>query len=138
MNERPIDRFSLRYHAFRTYSMIASWIFYRRVQTKFRDRIPKGVPVIFAPNHQNALMDALEVVFSSRRNPVFVMALSLDWTSASCHAPYAPGPSHRSGRRPSCGDTYWAERHARAWHLCRVKKVAPQAVRTWLCALHPR
>jgi 1-acyl-sn-glycerol-3-phosphate acyltransferase len=36
--------------------------FYRRIEVKHVEKIPGNEPVIFAPNHQNALMDALSLV----------------------------------------------------------------------------
>lgn len=39
---------------------------------KFRDKIPQKSPVIFAINHQNALMDALSLVFTIRGQIVFM------------------------------------------------------------------
>lgn len=72
MKEKPIDRWSFRYTSFKFYTSLCYRIFYRTIQVKFRERIPKGVPVIFAPNHQNALMDALAVLYTSGHDVVFV------------------------------------------------------------------
>ena len=46
--------------------------FYGKVQVKGLENIPKDQPVIFAPNHQNALMDALIVLFASPQDVVFL------------------------------------------------------------------
>ena len=48
-------------------------LFYRRFKVIGNEKIPSNTPVIFAPNHQNALMDALAVLFAARR-PVSFMA----------------------------------------------------------------
>ena len=72
MVKKPIDRFSLRYRSQKTYAAISLWIFYRRREVKFRERIPKDRPVLLAPNHQNALMDAMAIHMASRRDPVFL------------------------------------------------------------------
>lgn len=72
MKEKPIDRWSLRYTLIKLYCSLGYRIFYRTLQVKFRERIPRGVPVIFAPNHQNALMDALGVLFTCHLDLVFV------------------------------------------------------------------
>jgi len=37
-----------------------------------KENIPKGEPIIFAPNHQNALMDPLAIAFSAREQVVFL------------------------------------------------------------------
>ncbi|MBN1769530.1 MAG: 1-acyl-sn-glycerol-3-phosphate acyltransferase [Prolixibacteraceae bacterium] len=36
------------------------------------ENIPRGQPIIFAPNHQNALLDPLAVVFASKSEPIFL------------------------------------------------------------------
>ncbi len=72
MADRTIDRVSLRYRLLKIYTIFAHWIFYRRIEVKFRNRIPKDRPVILAPNHQNALMDAMAPLLTSRRDPVFL------------------------------------------------------------------
>ena len=46
--------------------------FYRRIDAKGLKNIPTKKPIIFAPNHQNALMDPLAVIFTSGKQPVFL------------------------------------------------------------------
>lgn len=72
MANKTIDRFSLRYRLLKSYVIFTHWIFYRKIQTKFRDRIPKDRPVLLAPNHQNALMDAMAPLLTCRRDAVFL------------------------------------------------------------------
>lgn len=55
------------------YVSVLHRLFYRRLTVIGYEKIPPNTPVIFAPNHQNALMDALAVLFASR-NPVVFMA----------------------------------------------------------------
>lgn len=52
---------SFGYEAIRTYVRFAFWLTHKRVVVTGRNQIPKGKPVIFAANHQNALMDPLAV-----------------------------------------------------------------------------
>ncbi len=65
------------------YPFIYAWVsnvffqFYGRVTVKGLENIPKDAPVIFTPNHQNALMDALIVLFSSPRDTVFLARADL-------------------------------------------------------------
>lgn len=47
-------------------------VFYRRVIVLGRDNISNGSPNIFAPNHQNALMDALAVLFAQDKPLIFL------------------------------------------------------------------
>ncbi|MFC2112466.1 1-acyl-sn-glycerol-3-phosphate acyltransferase [Bacteroidota bacterium] len=72
MAKKAIDRFSIRYTAFRTYVMFTHRLFYRKMQAKFASRIPKNRPVLLAPNHQNALMDAMGPIMTCRRDPIFL------------------------------------------------------------------
>ena len=72
MAKRTIDRVSLRYRLLKIYAIFVHWVFYRRIEVKFSDRIPKDRPVLLAPNHQNALMDAMAPLLTSRRDPVFL------------------------------------------------------------------
>jgi 1-acyl-sn-glycerol-3-phosphate acyltransferase len=47
-------------------------VFYRKVIVIGRDNINPDDHIIFAPNHQNALMDALAVLFTHKGQPVFL------------------------------------------------------------------
>jgi 1-acyl-sn-glycerol-3-phosphate acyltransferase len=72
MAKKSIDRFSLRYRLLKTYATFVHWIFYRRIEVKFRERIPQNRPVLLAPNHQNALMDAMAPLLTTRHDSVFL------------------------------------------------------------------
>jgi len=57
------------------YVIIWFWhnvVFYRKVVVQGKQNIPKGGHVIFTPNHQNALMDALALLFNIKRQLIFV------------------------------------------------------------------
>ncbi|HSV88663.1 MAG TPA: 1-acyl-sn-glycerol-3-phosphate acyltransferase [Bacteroidales bacterium] len=47
-------------------------LFYKQIVVEGKELIPKGCPVIFAPNHQNALMDPLILHFGARMQTVFL------------------------------------------------------------------
>ncbi len=47
-------------------------VFYRKVIVLGRDNIDPDQHIIFAPNHQNALMDALAALFTHKGQPVFL------------------------------------------------------------------
>jgi 1-acyl-sn-glycerol-3-phosphate acyltransferase len=67
-----IEKWSLGYQVLRASIRLAFNIFYRDLQIKGRENIPAGSPVIFAPNHQNSLMDALAVLLNIKKQPVFL------------------------------------------------------------------
>ena len=67
-----IHKFSIFYTLLKTYQLLVFHLYYKRVEVVGRKNIPYGSPIIFTPNHQNALMDALIVLDTSRLNPVFM------------------------------------------------------------------
>ena len=50
----------------------ALYFFYRKIDIIGAKDVPDSGPVIFTPNHQNALMDALSILCTKDRQPVFV------------------------------------------------------------------
>jgi 1-acyl-sn-glycerol-3-phosphate acyltransferase len=72
MNRDRIGKYSLGYDVLRVYARVMHYLYYGRVRVQGRENIPKGKPLIFAPNHQNALMDALAVLFTYPRQMVFL------------------------------------------------------------------
>ena len=46
--------------------------YYRKIHVEGRENIPQDKRVILAPNHQNALMDALAVLMTQKGQPVFL------------------------------------------------------------------
>ena len=67
-----IDRWSLRYWGLRYYIKFWDWIYHRQIVVRGTEHIPVGKPVIYAPNHQNALSDALAVVCHVPHQPVWL------------------------------------------------------------------
>jgi 1-acyl-sn-glycerol-3-phosphate acyltransferase len=73
MNFKRIDKWSLRYQLLRYYVKLAHNIFfYRKITITGKDNIPEKTPLFFAPNHQNALMDALIILCNIKQQPVFI------------------------------------------------------------------
>ncbi len=48
------------------------WLSHKRIAVLGAKNIPKNKPVIFAPNHQNALMDPLAVLLTNHTQPVWL------------------------------------------------------------------
>ena len=67
-----IHKSNIRYFLLKVAERIAFSAFYRKVEVIGKKNIPYGNPIIFTPNHQNALMDALAVLNTCRMNPVFM------------------------------------------------------------------
>jgi len=73
MGKHNIEKKSFGYSFL--YGLIRFWhnfVFYKKVVVQNKHNIPEGGNVIFTPNHQNALMDALAVLFNIKRQLVFV------------------------------------------------------------------
>ena len=63
---------SINYEIVRIYVRFAFWLSHSRITVVGRKNIPSDVPVIFAPNHQNALMDPLALVCTNRLQTVWL------------------------------------------------------------------
>ncbi|HOW31024.1 MAG TPA: 1-acyl-sn-glycerol-3-phosphate acyltransferase, partial [Bacteroidales bacterium] len=72
MNETRIYRPSIGYYLLYFYSYLYYHIFYRWVTINGRENIPHNTPIIFAANHQNALMDALAMLYARKGKVVFL------------------------------------------------------------------
>jgi 1-acyl-sn-glycerol-3-phosphate acyltransferase len=70
--KKSIDEWSLKYWLTQRYVNIAYRLYYGKFVSVNRSVIPRDIPVILAPNHQNALMDALVFVYDSGYQPVFL------------------------------------------------------------------
>ncbi len=68
-----IEKKSLGYNLAK--NLVRYWhnfFYYRKFIVLGEDNIPTDKPLIFTPNHQNALMDALALIFSTKKQLVFV------------------------------------------------------------------
>jgi len=73
MGEKNIEKFDIFYQLLKKYvDFWHNYIFYRRVIVLGKDTVDFSVPTIFAPNHQNALMDAMAVLCTLDRQLIFL------------------------------------------------------------------
>ncbi len=73
MGKENIEKHSARYALFK--KAVGFWhdkVFYRKIIVMGAENINPDDHLIFAPNHQNALMDALAVLFTHKGQPVFL------------------------------------------------------------------
>ena len=63
---------NLYYYPLKLYIFITSFLYFRKLRVAGRQNIPWKGPLIFAINHQNALLDALLLSVISVRNPHFM------------------------------------------------------------------
>ncbi len=65
------ENWSLGYWFVKPYIAFAHWLTHKKVFVLGDKYIPKNKPVIFAPNHQNALSDALAILTHIKHQPVW-------------------------------------------------------------------
>jgi len=67
-----MKNWSLGYQLLRYYVRFALWLSHKQILVIGKDLIPKGKPIIFAANHQNALMDSLSIVCTNPSQSVWL------------------------------------------------------------------
>jgi len=72
MKNKAQFRWPFLYKVLYTYASLVHRLYYKRFTVIGVEKIPENAPVIFAPNHQNALMDALAVLFASSKKIAFL------------------------------------------------------------------
>ena len=70
--KEPIYKYSLGHCLLRSYTDIYQYFFYKEITIIGKENVPVGTPVILAPNHQNALMDAMAILYTLKGQPVFM------------------------------------------------------------------
>ena len=84
MSRNNIRKFSFGYELVYIISALFHRFYYRRFKVTDRQKIPKNSPVIFALNHQNALMDALAILYGIHGQKVFMARADIfrkKWTA---------------------------------------------------------
>ena len=66
------EKWSFGYWCFKQYIIFADWLIHKKTIVTGREKIPKNKPILFAPNHQNALSDPLAVLLHTRYQPVWL------------------------------------------------------------------
>lgn len=78
-----MKKWSFGYEVLRTYVRFAFWLTHKKVVVTGLEHIPTDKPVIFAPNHQNALMDPLAVVCTNPRQTLWLARADIFKTKAA-------------------------------------------------------
>jgi len=66
------EKWSFGYWVLKKYIQFADWLIYNKVIVTGLEKIPKNKPIIFAPNHQNALSDPMAILLNTRFQPVWL------------------------------------------------------------------
>jgi 1-acyl-sn-glycerol-3-phosphate acyltransferase len=69
---RTIDQWTWDYWLVQRYVNMYYWSYFKKIYVNNLKNLPRNQPVILAPNHQNALIDALAYVYSAKCQPVFL------------------------------------------------------------------
>ncbi|PIF05481.1 MAG: hypothetical protein CSA36_06580 [Draconibacterium sp.] len=66
------EKWSLGYYLLKNYVRIANWLIHRNKIITGRENLPVDKPIVFAPNHQNALSDPMAVLLNTHYQPVWL------------------------------------------------------------------
>ncbi len=66
------EKWSFGYWLLKQYIRFAYWLIHRRTVIIGREHIPSGKPLVFSPNHQNALSDPMAVLLNVPQQPVWL------------------------------------------------------------------
>ncbi len=66
------EKWSFGYYLLKKYVQFADWIIYKNIIVVGKEKIPDNRPIVFAPNHQNALSDPLAILLNIRLQPVWL------------------------------------------------------------------
>ena len=67
-----MEKWSLAYEIIKFYFRTPAVRFFSKFVVEGLENVPKDKPVIFAPNHQNAIMDPLAIIYTTNKQPVFL------------------------------------------------------------------
>jgi 1-acyl-sn-glycerol-3-phosphate acyltransferase len=70
--KKHLFRDSVKWWLVAQYVFFLMRLFYRKIVVEGRENIPAKGPIIFAPNHQNALMDPLAIHYAGRLQTIFL------------------------------------------------------------------
>ena len=66
------EKWSLGYWFVKQYVRFVDWIILNRTIVLNRNKIPENKPILFTPNHQNALSDPMAVLLNTKFQPVWL------------------------------------------------------------------
>ena len=66
------EKWSLGYYLLKKYVQYVDWFIHNKIIVTGKENIPKNKPIVFAPNHQNALSDPMSILLNTRFQPVWL------------------------------------------------------------------
>jgi 1-acyl-sn-glycerol-3-phosphate acyltransferase len=67
-----VEKWSLLYWLLKPYYRFTFWLAHKKIEIIGKEHIPRNKPVIYAPNHPNALLDDLSIVHASPHQVVWL------------------------------------------------------------------
>lgn len=80
------EKWSLGYWFLKQYIRFADWLIHKETIVTGKEKIPRNKPIVFAPNHQNALSDPLAVLLHTRFQPVWLARADIFGKSKAINA----------------------------------------------------
>jgi len=72
MRKKNIEDKSVRYYLLWLLARLYFYLYHKKIIVYGKENIPADCPIIFAPNHQNAVIDPLAVLFTQKKATVFL------------------------------------------------------------------
>ena len=72
MGFHNVEKWDWKYALLKQFVRFNFKSYFKRIIVQGKNNIPKDKPIIYVPNHQNALMDALAVLSTTKGQPVFL------------------------------------------------------------------
>ncbi len=66
------EKWSLGYYLLKRYVQFVDWFIHKKIILTGEENIPKNKPIVFAPNHQNALSDPMAILLNTKYQPVWL------------------------------------------------------------------
>jgi len=66
------EKWSLGYYFLKQYVRFIDFIIHKKTIVNGKENVPKNVPIVFAPNHQNALSDPMAILLHTPFQPVWL------------------------------------------------------------------
>lgn len=66
------EKWSLGYGILKQYVRLTDWFIHKETLVTGQENIPEDKPILFAPNHQNALSDPMAILLNSNYQPVWL------------------------------------------------------------------
>ncbi len=66
------EKWSLGYWCLKQYVIFIDWLIHKKIIVTGKEKIPKNKPILFAPNHQNALSDPMAILLHTNFQPVWL------------------------------------------------------------------